>query len=41
MAQRVEGGKTSAALRKTSPYDELAAIHKQLAQREREQGLAP
>ncbi|MEV5594570.1 hypothetical protein [Streptomyces sp. NPDC052496] len=41
MAQRVEDGKTSAALHKASPYDELAAIHQQLTQREREQGLAP
>ncbi|GAA4071443.1 hypothetical protein [Streptomyces hundungensis] len=40
MAQRVENGKTSEALYKTSPYDELAAIHVQLAQREREAGLA-
>ncbi|MFD7015882.1 hypothetical protein [Streptomyces sp. NPDC059928] len=34
VAQRVEDGKTSAALYKTSPYDELAVIHKQLAERE-------
>ncbi|GHF61459.1 hypothetical protein ABZ616_14070 [Streptomyces noursei] len=40
MAQRVEDSKTSEALHKTSPYDELAAIHMQLAQRESESTLA-
>lgn len=37
VAQRVEDGKTSAALYKTSPYDELAALHKQLAEYEVQQ----
>ncbi|MFI6682553.1 hypothetical protein [Streptomyces sp. NPDC050485] len=40
MAQRVENSKTSEALHKTSPYDELAAIHMQLAQQESESSLA-
>ncbi|MCC2279506.1 hypothetical protein LKL35_29350 [Streptomyces sp. ET3-23] len=39
VAQRVENSKTSEALHKTSPYDELAAIHVQLAQRESDYDL--
>ncbi|UFQ16426.1 MULTISPECIES: hypothetical protein [Streptomyces] len=31
VAQRVEDGKTRAALHETSPYDELAMLHQQLA----------
>ncbi|MEV6551736.1 hypothetical protein AB0M57_23900 [Streptomyces sp. NPDC051597] len=39
LAQRVEDGKTSQALHKPSPYDELAVIHMQLAERERGHNL--
>ncbi|MGW1867960.1 hypothetical protein ACWCPS_20615 [Streptomyces mauvecolor] len=36
VAQRVENSKTDEALHQTSPLDELAAIHMQLAERERD-----
>ncbi|MFH8346800.1 hypothetical protein [Streptomyces sp. NPDC018045] len=35
VAQRVEDGKTSEALHQTSPYDELAALHRKLAEYEK------